>query len=78
MKKSILLKKVGNKIKKVRLTQGVVQGELVIRMEENYGKVDETNISRIEAGITNPMVFSLYRNVGTLKVPLEDLVKIKI
>ncbi len=77
MKKCLLLKKIGKKIKNVRLSQGITQVELVIKMEENYGKIDETNISRIESGRTNPTIFTLYRIAEALEVPLEELIKIE-
>lgn len=71
MEKSEILKKVGKRIKEVRLQKGYSQADLVGRME---GNIDATNISRIEAGRTNPTVFTLFRIAEALDVRLNDLV----
>ena len=71
MEKSEILKKVGKRIKEVRLQKGFSQADLVGRME---GNIDATNISRIEAGRTNPTVFTLFRIAEALDVRLNDLV----
>ncbi len=76
MNKSDLLKKVGAKIKEVREQKGLTQVQLVIKMEENGGKIDTTNISRIEAGRTNPTVYTLYRIAEALDVAIGDLINI--
>ena len=73
MEKSEILKKVGERIKEVRLQKGISQADLVGRMEEN---IDATNISRIEAGRTNPTVFTLFRIAEALGVPLNELMLI--
>lgn len=73
MEKSEILKKVGKRIKEVRLQKGFSQADLVGRME---GNIDATNISRIEAGRTNPTVFTLYRIAEALGVPLNELMLI--
>ena len=71
MEKSEILKKVGKRIKEVRLQKGISQADLVGRIE---GNIDVTNISRIEAGRTNPTVFTLFRIAEALDVRLNDLV----
>jgi transcriptional regulator with XRE-family HTH domain len=71
LEKSEILKKVGKRIKEVRLQKGYSQADLVGRME---GNIDATNISRIEAGRTNPTVFTLFRIAEALDVRLNDLV----
>lgn len=58
MEKSDLLQLLGKRIKNLRLEKGLSQVDLVARMQ---GNIDTTNISRIEAGRTNPTVYSLYR-----------------
>lgn len=73
MKKDDLLKLVGNNIKSLRLEKGLSQVELVGKIE---GQIDTTNISRIEAGRTNPTVHTLYRIAIALDVELKDLVKL--
>lgn len=73
MEKSEILKKVGKRIKEVRLQKGISQADLVGRIE---GNIDVTNISRIEAGRTNPTVFTLFRIAEALGVPLNELMLI--
>lgn len=73
MKKDDLLKLVGNNIKSLRLEKGLSQVDLVGKIE---GQIDTTNISRIEAGRTNPTVHTLYRIAIALDVELKDLVKL--
>ena len=77
MKKEIILKKVGKRIKELRVSKGMTQIQLVIKMEENEGKIDTTNISRIEAGRTNPTLYTLHRIATALEVDLIDLVNIQ-
>jgi len=77
VKKEIILKKVGKRIKELRVSKGMTQIQLVIKMEENEGKIDTTNISRIEAGRTNPTLYTLHRIATALEVDLIDLVNIQ-
>ena len=70
MDKSEFLKKVGKRIKEVRLQNGISQADLVGRMQ---GEIDPTNISRIESGRTNPTVFTLFRIAEALEVEAKDL-----
>ncbi len=72
MEKSEILKKVGKRIKEVRLQKGFSQADLVGRME---GNIDVTNISRIEAGRTNPTVYTLFRLAEAMQVNLSDIFK---
>jgi transcriptional regulator with XRE-family HTH domain len=73
MEKSELLKSVGKRIQEIRINKGLTQVELVGKIE---GEIDTTNISRIEAGRTNPTIFTLYRISEALEVKLSDLVDI--
>ena len=73
MEKSEILKKVGERIKEVRLQKGISQADLVGKMQ---GEIDPTNISRIESGRTNPTVFTLFRIAEALGVPLNELMLI--
>ena len=73
MKKSEILKKIRKKIQEIRLNRGLTQVELVGKIE---GEIDTTNISRIEAGRTNPTVYTLFRIAEALEVRLNDLLNI--
>ncbi len=73
MKKEELLKLIGNNIKVLRTEKGLSQVDLVGKIE---GQIDTTNISRIEAGRTNPTVHTLYRIAVALDVELKDLVNL--
>ncbi|WP_313004221.1 helix-turn-helix domain-containing protein [Chryseobacterium gleum] len=73
MEKSELLKSVGKRIQEIRNNKGLTQVELVGKID---GEIDTTNISRIEAGRTNPTIFTLYRISEALEVKLSDLVDI--
>lgn len=75
MEKSEILKKVGKRIKEVRLQKGISQADLVGRMQ---GEIDPTNISRIESGRTNPTVFTLFRLAEALEVDAKDLLDFEI
>lgn len=70
MRKSELLKNIGRRIKDLRESKGLSQVDLVGRIE---GKIDTTNISRIESGRTNPTIFTLHRIAEALEVPLHQL-----
>ncbi|MGV0968964.1 helix-turn-helix domain-containing protein [Empedobacter falsenii] len=74
MEKEELLKFVGKKIQQIRLSKGLTQVDLVGKIE---GEIDTTNISRIEAGRTNPTIFTLYRIANALEVSLSEIVDIK-
>ena len=70
MEKSEILKNIGRKIKEIRLQRGLSQVELVGKMQ---GNIDPTNISRIEAGRTNPTIITLYRISEALEINPKDL-----
>lgn len=74
MEKSEILKKVGKRIKEVRLQKGISQADLVGKMQ---GEIDPTNISRIESGRTNPTVFTLFRLAEALEVDAKELLEIE-
>lgn len=75
MDKSLVLKKVGQKIKEIRLEKGLSQVELVARMEIS---TDPNNISRLEAGRSNLTVFTLHRLSLVLEVPMKDLIDVDL
>lgn len=74
MDKSELLKLVGKRIKDVRESKGITQLDLVITMENEHGKFDTTNVSRIESGRTNPTIYTLHRIADALEVSLSELI----
>ncbi|MFV0180527.1 helix-turn-helix domain-containing protein [Empedobacter falsenii] len=73
MEKGELLQSIGKKIQEIRISKNLTQVDLVGKIE---GEIDTTNISRIEAGRTNPTIFTLYRIANALEVPLTDIVNI--
>lgn len=73
MEKVELLRIVGSNIKKIRESKGLTQVDLVGKIE---GEIDTTNISRIEAGRTNPTAFTLYRIAVALEVSIKELLDI--
>ncbi|MDN3690779.1 helix-turn-helix transcriptional regulator [Chryseobacterium tructae] len=75
MEKSEILKRVGKRIKELRIQKGISQADLVGKME---GNIDPTNISRIEAGRTNPTVITLYRIAEALDIKLIDILNIEV
>ncbi len=74
MEKSEILKLIGKRIKELRIQKGISQADLVGKME---GNIDPTNISRIEAGRTNPTVITLYRIAEALEVDIKALLDIQ-
>ena len=71
MEKVDLLGLLGKRIKELRLERGMSQIDLVAKMQ---GNIDTTNISRIEAGRTNPTIYSLYRFSEALEISISELV----
>ncbi len=74
VEKAELLKIIGSNVKRIRLSKGMAQIDLAGKID---GRIDTTNISRIESGRTNPTIFTLYRIAEALEVPVSDLTKIK-
>lgn len=74
MEKSEILKLIGKRIKELRIQKGISQADLVGRME---GNIDPTNISRIEAGRTNPTIITLYRIAEAMDMKLADLINLE-
>lgn len=75
MEKLDLLVLFGNRIKKLRLERGMSQVDLVAKMQ---GNIDTTNISRIEAGRTNPTIYSIYRLSEAFEISMSELVNFDI
>ncbi len=73
MEKEILYKRVGAKIKSIRQAKGLSLMDVVGKIE---GGIDKSNLSRIEAGRTNPTLHTLYRLTSCFGVRLKELVDI--
>lgn len=75
-----LLKKIGMRIKTLRDQKGLTQDKLGIEMSMGRPKTvkeyDKSNVSRLEAGKSNPRIFTLYRVSQALGVTLDELLKI--
>lgn len=63
-----LLIKVGNKIKQLRADKGISQQELAALID-----YEKSNMSRLEAGNTNPTITTLNKVAKALGVPLHGL-----
>jgi len=70
MKKSEILKIIGQNVKRIRLEKGLTQVDLVGKIE---ARIDTTNISRIEKGRTNATIHTLFRISQALEVPLAEI-----
>jgi putative transcriptional regulator len=68
MNKEQLLKKLGSRIRIIRIEKGMTQEELA----NSIGK-DQQSIQRLESGRVNPSVFYLYEIAQGLDVELKDL-----
>lgn len=75
MNKDSVLKKVGQRIREIRIEKGLTQVELVAKMEIS---TDPNNISRLEAGRNNLTLFTLYRISEALEVSMKELVDINL
>ncbi|WP_245833525.1 helix-turn-helix domain-containing protein [Nonlabens spongiae] len=72
--KEEILKKVGQKIREIRISKGLTQVELVAKMEIT---TDPNNISRLEAGRSNITLFTIYRISTALEVSMKELVDVE-
>lgn len=68
--KSVVSKKIGKRLKKLRKKRGVSQEELA-----HLSGVYRTYISHIEVGRYNPSIYILYKIAHALKIPVEELLK---
>lgn len=69
MQKDILLRKLGNRIRKIRLEKGMSQVELA----NSIGK-DQQSIQRLEAGNVNPTFYYLKEVADGLDVEIHEIV----
>ena len=68
MEKQELLKYLGANIKRIREDKGMTQQELA-----SLCNFEKSNMSRLEAGNTNPTIYTLYKIALALKVELTEL-----
>ena len=68
--KKVLLKKLGNNIREIRIKQGISQEELAFKTDSarNF-------IGCIERAEKSPTIVTLYRIAKALSVKIEDIVK---
>jgi transcriptional regulator with XRE-family HTH domain len=69
MKKEQLQKIIGNRIKMLRESKGISQQVLAAMCNFEKG-----NLSRIEAGRTNPTLMTLYKISRALEIKVTDLI----
>ena len=67
-----LLRKIGQRIKELRIEKGMSQIELAVEL--NYEK---SNMSRLESGKVNPKIATLYKVSKALGISLIELVSIE-
>jgi transcriptional regulator with XRE-family HTH domain len=72
MKISELQQKVGQRIRELRESKGVSQQNLAA-----ICNFEKANLSRIEAGRTNPTVSTLYKISQALEIKLTELVDVE-
>ncbi len=68
MDKDTILKHIGTNIKNIRESKGISQQKLAA--DCNFEK---SNMSRIEAGNTNPTIITLYKIAVALDVDISDI-----
>ncbi len=78
MERLKLQKLIGNKIKELRLQRGLTQLQVTVKIIELGGKMDVTNISRIEAGRTNITLYQLHRISEALEIPMKDFLDFEL
>jgi len=66
----IFLKRLGNKIAEIRKGKDIKQVELSSMLD-----IEKANLSRIEAGRTNPTVLLLRKICKNLEIEWEDLLR---
>jgi transcriptional regulator with XRE-family HTH domain len=72
MKKEVILIRIGMNIREIREEKNITQQDLAAAC--NFEK---SNMSRIEAGRTNPTIATLFKISEVLNVKLADLVDIE-
>jgi transcriptional regulator with XRE-family HTH domain len=72
MKISELQQKIGNRIRELREAKGISQQNLAA-----VCNFEKANLSRIEAGRTNPTISTLYRISQALGITISELVDVE-
>lgn len=70
MKKEVLLKKLGERIRDLRKERGITQVQLAHSIDK-----DQQSIQRLEAGNVNPSLYYLQQIANGLSVSLEAICK---
>ena len=65
-----LLIKLGEKIKKIRISKNLTQNELAMECD-----FEKARLSRIESGHSNPTIRTLFKISKALDIPMEELFK---
>ena len=73
MKINQLQQKIGQRIRELRESKGITQQDLAAAC--NFEK---TNMSRIEAGRTNPTLSTLYKISQALEITISELVNVEV
>ncbi|QEM10188.1 helix-turn-helix domain-containing protein [Mucilaginibacter rubeus] len=68
MEKEVLLKNLGERIRKIREQKGITQKQLA----HTIGK-DQQSVQRLETGRVNPSVYYLYEIAKGLEIEVEFL-----
>ena len=71
MEKEVLLKKLGERIRKIRKEKGITQVQLAHSMNK-----DQQSIQRLEAGNVNPTIYYLYEIAIGLDTSVNTLIEI--
>jgi len=72
MTEKAFLKKIGPRIKQIRLEKGISQQELAAKLD-----YEKSNMSRLESGVLNPTIATLYRVAKALGIPLIELLDLE-
>ena len=71
MREKELLRRLGLRIKQLRIEAGLSQSDLGLEID-----VEKSNVSRLESGQFNSKIFTLFKVAKALKVSLPDLLRI--
>ena len=69
--KKELQKKIGARIKQIRISKGISQQDLAALCN-----MEKSNFSRLEAGGTNPTIHTLYTIAQNLSIELKEILLI--
>ncbi len=65
--------KIGNRIKSLRESKGISQQDLAA-----ICNFEKANLSRIEAGRTNPTISTLYKISQALEISVAELIDVEV